>query len=104
MVFFGKKQVGIQTEQIVNTLCQSGPVLFLPSLVFFYIDSLFATCEILIAGYLIFVFLSAFFRLYLNFFNRNYLWFYFILYLCALEIIPLYLLYKGFMVFFNCAK
>jgi hypothetical protein len=71
-------------------------VLFLPTLVMFYVVEAYKWCFIFYLIYLIFVAFLLIYKVYVLFFSHKSHFLYFILYLCAQEIIPLYFLYKGF--------
>lgn len=101
-VFFDRKDTGQFNSGIISFITLSGYILFIPALLVFYVDCLFYAGVILIILYLIFSVFNIIFKIYVTFFRKNYLLLYFILYLCALEIIPLYLLYRGIMFFINC--
>jgi len=94
-VFFNKEDVRQWNEDFVSLICLSGFILFLPTLFVFFIDGLsvfgyyFYLIFFIIVGFLIIC------RSYLLFFHQKSSLLYFILYLCAQEIIPLYFLYKG---------
>ena len=94
-VFFKKENVQQWNEDFISLICLSGFILFIPTLFVFFVDGLS------IFGYyfyLIFFIIIGFFiicRSYLLFFHHKSSLLYFILYLCAQEMIPLYFLYKG---------
>jgi hypothetical protein len=94
-VFFQKEDIRQWNEYFTSLLGLSGFVLFLPTLLMFYIENFYYACFIFYLIYFIFVVILIFRKIYVLFFPRNILLLYFILYLCAQEIIPLYFLYKG---------
>ena len=97
--FFSKEQNQIRNTNYVSILCLSGLVLLIPVLVFLFFDSLSSLCFYGILFYFISVFLFAVWMTYRIFFHKKVPLLYFILYLCAQEIAPLYILYKGFVYF-----
>jgi hypothetical protein len=94
-IFFPKASVRQWNEYSMSILCLSGFILFLPTLLLFYIEKIFYFCCIFYLIYFIFVIIFIFCKIYVLFFYRKTRLLHFILYLCAQEIIPLYFLYKG---------
>jgi hypothetical protein len=94
-IFFRKESIRQWNACFMSILCLSGFVLFLPTLFLFYIEKIFYFCCFFFLIYFIFIIILIFRKIYVLFFPRNILLLYFILYLCAQEIIPLYFLYKG---------
>ncbi|MDR1437024.1 MAG: DUF4271 domain-containing protein [Candidatus Symbiothrix sp.] len=95
IIFFQKENVRLWNEYFTSILCLSGFVLFIPTLLLFYIEKLLLFCSIFYLIYFIFIIVFIFRKIYVLFFPRKTLLLHFILYLCAQEIIPLYFLYKG---------
>jgi hypothetical protein len=95
-VFFSSDYVKAWNICFTAILCLTGPIVFIPAVLIFYVEPTYKTCTILIILYLILAVLISIFRVFSIFFYKNSRFFYFILYLCTLEAIPLYLLYKAF--------
>jgi|GEM_PF-1025154 len=94
-VFF-KKETVIQWNDIFFSLISlNGIVLFLPTLILFYVESAYTFCIYFMIFYLIFNLFFIFYKIYTLFFHKKQRLLYFILYLCTQEIIPLYLIYRG---------
>lgn len=98
-VFFKKEQVAQWNNNFLSLIELEGFILFIPVLILFYIPSLYliALCSvflILIIGILVHLF-----TIYRIFFHTNGTLLYFILYLCAQEIAPLFILFKGLIYF-----
>ena len=94
-VFFRKEDVWQWNEDFTSLICLSGLVLFLPTLFIFYVDALYWICYYFCLIYFVFINLFIGCKVYLLFFHHKSFSLYFILYLCAQEMIPLYFLYKG---------
>jgi hypothetical protein len=93
--FFTKEQNQIWNGQFISILCLSGIFLFVPALLFFFVNRLSFVCFYLILIYLTFVFLFVVYTIYRIFFQDKVPSLYFILYLCTQEIAPMYILYMG---------
>jgi len=94
-IFFKKEQTQQWNSNFLSVLSLSGLLLFLPAAVMFYADIVFNICFYFIIFCFFFLFSIVIYRTYVIFFNKKCTLLYFILYLCAQELIPLYLLYKG---------
>ncbi|MDR1372629.1 MAG: DUF4271 domain-containing protein [Dysgonamonadaceae bacterium] len=99
-VFFDRKSVRQWNSNIISILILSGTALFLPALFLYFTKNSGNLLIILLIILLILIAITITVRLYLIFFSKNNRLFYFILYLCAMEIIPFYLLYKSIMIIF----
>ncbi|MDR1561843.1 MAG: DUF4271 domain-containing protein [Dysgonamonadaceae bacterium] len=102
-VFFSREQGKQFNEDFVSIISLIGVAIFVPALFMFYIKDLYYFGMIMVLITLSIAFFVAMWRLYRVFFSHNTLLFYFILYLCTLEIVPLYLLYKIIECIFNVA-
>jgi hypothetical protein len=94
-VFFSKDSIRQWNGYFMSLICISGFALFFPALLMFYFEKVYNLCCFFYLIYFIFTVILVFRKTYLLFFPHNALLLYFILYLCAQEIIPLYFLYKG---------
>lgn len=94
-VFYTKEQIQQWNSLYLSLTGLTGIALFLPALIFFFIANLFYICLYFIAFILIFAIFIRLFTIYRIFFQNKGGLHQFILYLCAQEIIPLFLLYKG---------
>jgi len=101
-VFFDKEASQRWINTVSSAICLSGIVLFIPALILFYVEEAYIFVVYVILIYYIFVQIIVLYRQFVLFFNKKSSLLYFILYLCTQEIIPLFLLYKGFVyLFFN---
>jgi hypothetical protein len=94
-IFFRKETVLQWNDDFFSIISLNGIFLFLPALIFFYVESAFYICIYFFVFYLIFNLFFIFYKIYVLFFQGKRLLLYFILYLCTQEIIPLYLVYRG---------
>jgi hypothetical protein len=94
-IFFTKELSVRWNEIYLSLICLSGIVLFVPALVLFYTEQAYHTCIYFMLLYAAFTLFVIFYKIYTLFFQGKSSLLYFILYLCAQEIIPLYLVYKG---------
>jgi hypothetical protein len=95
-IFFKKDAVIQWNDDFFSLICLNGIVLFLPALILFYVGAVYTFCIYFMVCYFIFNLFFIFYKLYVLFFQGNQRLLYFILYLCAQEVIPLYLVYRGF--------
>ena len=96
-VIFFKKEIVVQwNNDYFSWISLNGIVLFLPALILFYVETAYIFCFYFLIFYLISNLLFIFYKVYTLFFHRKQRLLYFILYLCTQEIIPLYLVYRGF--------
>ncbi|MDR0834897.1 MAG: DUF4271 domain-containing protein [Candidatus Symbiothrix sp.] len=94
-VFFEKDQVDLFSQNMLSIVALSGLVLFIPTVLMFYVKASYY-----FGFYFNFIFLSLVeilicYKVYTIFFQKNNLLLYFILYLCTLEAVPLYLGYRA---------
>ena len=99
--FFTKEQNQLWNNHFFSILCLSGLFLFVPSLLFFFVNKCSVFCFYFILLSLILVYLFAIYTIYRIFFQNKVPLLYFILYLCAQEIAPLYIAYKVFVCFLS---
>jgi len=96
-VIFFKKETMIQwNDDFFSLISINGIFLFLPALFLFYVETYYTFCINFLIFYLFLNMLFIFYKIYTLFFFKKQHLLYFILYLCAQEIIPLYLVYRGF--------
>jgi len=95
-IFFKKETVIQWSDDFFSLVSINGIFLFLPALIFFYLDTIFSFFVSFFVFYLICNMLFIFYKIKTLFFKGNRYLLYFILYLCTQEIIPLYLVYRGF--------
>jgi len=95
-IFFKKEIVLQWNNDYFSIIGLNGIFLFFPTLILFYVETAYAFFIYFMIAYLIFNLLFIFYKIYILFFHRKEHLLYFILYLCTQEIIPLYLVYRGF--------
>ena len=95
-IFFKKEMVIQWNDDFFSLISLNGIFLFLPALILFYVETIYLFCIYFIVLYLILNLFFIFYKLYTLFFHKKQYLLYFILYLCAQEMIPLYLVYRGF--------
>ena len=95
-IFF-KKEMTIQwNNDFFSLISLNGIFLFFPALILFYVEKAYTFSMYFMLFYLIFNLFFVFYKIFVLFFQGKQRLHYFILYLCAQEIIPLYLVYHGF--------
>jgi len=94
-IFFRKETVIQWNDDFFSLLSLDGLILFIPTLILFYVETAYMLCIYLLVFFLITNLVFVFYKLYTLFFHRKEHLVYFILYLCTQEIIPLYLVYRG---------
>jgi hypothetical protein len=99
-IFFDKEVEQRWNDTFSSAICLSGVILFFPTLVLFYVEEIYPYGVYLIGLYFIFIQIVLLYRQFVLFFNKKSGLLYFILYLCVQEIIPLFLLYIGFVYLF----
>jgi len=95
-IFFKKETVIQWNDDFFSLISLNGIFLFFPALILFYVEQVYNYCIFFLVFYLIFNLFFIFYKIYVLFFQGKQRLLYFILYLCTLEIIPLYLVYCGF--------
>ncbi|MDR2692031.1 MAG: DUF4271 domain-containing protein [Dysgonamonadaceae bacterium] len=103
-IFFDKITRQRWNDTFSSAIGVSGVILFFPALILFYTEQIDTYGVYFVLSYFIFIQMILLYRQFMLFFDKKGGWIYFILYLCTQEIIPLFLLYKGFVYFFNIAK
>jgi hypothetical protein len=99
-IFFKKETVLQWNNDFFSIICLSGNILFFPTLILFYVESASVYCMCFIYIYLFFTLIIVFYKIFVLFFQGKSLLLYFILYLCAQEMIPLFLVYRGLVYLF----
>ena len=100
-IFFPIECVQRWNDNLFSLLSFSGLVLFIPTVCLFYIEKSHSFFLYFILIYFILIACWTIFRIYIIFFQQKSLLLHFILYLCAQEIAPLYLLYRGLVYVFT---
>ena len=95
-IFFRKEIVVQWNNDFFSWISLNGIFLFFPVLILFYVESGYIVCLDFMIFYFIFNLFFIFYKVYSLFFHKKQRLLYFILYLCTQEIIPLYLVYRGF--------
>ena len=95
-IFFKKDSVRQWNDDFFSIISLNGIFIFLPALILFYVEPAFNFLFFLFIIYLIFNLFLIVYKIKTLFFRDNRYLLYFILYLCTQEIIPLYLVYRGF--------
>jgi hypothetical protein len=93
--FFKKEELLLWTDNFVSILALSGLIFFIPALLIFYVPETTVYCYYFSIIYFIFVQMLLFYKIYVIFFHQKGFSLHFILYLCTLEIVPLFLGYKA---------
>jgi hypothetical protein len=99
-VFFERKAQRQWIETFFSAICLSGIVLFVPALLLFFVEPLATYGLYFTLAYFTVLQMVLLFKEYRFLFERRNRLCYFIFYLCAQEIIPLFFLYKGFLYLF----
>jgi hypothetical protein len=100
VVFFHKENVHRWNETFFSLISICGLVLFIPALLMFYIEEAHFFYYFVLL-FLFFVEILVFYKVYSIFFHHKGYLLHFILYLCAQEIAPLYLVYRAVVYFFT---
>ena len=95
-IFFDKEVQQRWNDTFSSAICLSGVFLFFPALILFYIEEICPYGVYFVLLYFVFIQIVLLYRQFVLFFNKKGGFLYFILYLCVQEIIPMFLLYKGF--------
>jgi len=94
-IFFKKESVIQWNSDFFSLISLNGILLFLPTILLFYVEAAYTVCIYFMFFYLIFNLFFIFYKTYTLFFPGKQGLLYFILYLCSQEMIPLYLVYRG---------
>jgi len=100
-IFLDKETEQQWIDTFSSAISLSGVILFFPTLILFYAGKIYVYGVYFILLYFIFIQIVLLYRQFVLFFNKKNSLLYFILYLCTQEIIPLFLLYNGFVYLFN---
>ncbi|MDR0680449.1 MAG: DUF4271 domain-containing protein [Dysgonamonadaceae bacterium] len=100
IIFFQKESVHLFAYNIFSIISLSGLVLFIPTLLIFYVKEAYYFCYYFNLIYFFFVEMLIVYKIYMIFFHDKRLLLYFILYLCAQEIVSLYLSYRALVYLF----
>lgn len=99
-IFFQKENRQVWENNSFSIISLSGLVLFVPALLMFYWEETYyvgLTCSVL---YFLFVEILTSYKIFVIFFQQKSALLYFILYLCAQELVPLFLIYKALVYFY----
>jgi hypothetical protein len=94
-IFFEREQIYLFNQNLFSIVALSGLVLFVPTLILFYAPEAYYVCTWFNIIYLLFVEFLTIYKILTIFFPSNRLLLHFILYLCTLEVVPLYLGYRA---------
>ncbi|MDR0547139.1 MAG: DUF4271 domain-containing protein [Dysgonamonadaceae bacterium] len=100
-VFFENENIRQWNHHCLSITALSGIVLFLPALCMFFVPDSYLICFWFGVIYLVFAEILIAWKIYTIFFQQNRALLYFILYLCAQELLPLYWLYQALIYFFD---
>lgn len=103
-VFFDSEMVRKWNNNYLSIVCLSGIALFFPILIYFYFEPAYHFCLFLFVFYAFFIISVKIHKIYVLFFQERGTLHYFILYLCTQELIPFYLVYRGFIYLFNIVQ
>jgi hypothetical protein len=103
-IFFDRNSLEQWLDSYISLIGISGMILLLPVLVLFYVEPAFEICYFFILFYLLMLKIIIIYKSYILFFNNKNLLVHLFLYLCAQEIIPIFLLYKGMIYLFNVVQ
>ena len=94
-IFSKPDQTNLFNQNVFSIVALSGLVLFVPTGLLFYAPETYYVCVYFNIIYLLFVEILIVYKIRTIFFYSNKLLLYFILYLCTLEVVPLYLGYRA---------
>ena len=104
IVFYNKSAVKIWITNFFSIIAFSGVILFIPVLLYFYVDFVDEFCFAFVAIYLLLLIVFITYKSFVLFFHKPSDLLNLFLYLCAQEIIPLFLLWKTLVIImFNFA-
>jgi hypothetical protein len=101
LVFFQWESMQLWNNLSFSIVSLSGMVLFFPALLIFYFPDTYYIYAILALLYFLFIEILTFYKIYKIFFHRKSSLLYFILYLCAQELLPLFCVYKTLAYFYK---
>jgi hypothetical protein len=99
-IFFQKENVQLWNDNFFSIISLSGLILFIPALLMFYVPEAFYFCFYFCLAFFLFIEILTFYKIFIIFFQQKSILLYFILYLCAQELVPLYLSYKALVHFY----
>jgi hypothetical protein len=100
-VFFQKEDVQLWHNHYFSIISFSGIVLFIPALFIFYVPEAYSICFYFSVFYIIFVKILIIYKVFTIFFQQKSPLFYYFLYLCAQELLPLFLVLKALVYFYS---
>jgi hypothetical protein len=103
-VFFDPETSRKWINNYLSIVCLSGITLFFPVLIYFYFEQAYHFCPFVFVLYLFFIISVKIHKIYVLFFQEKGALHYFILYLCTQELIPFYLVFRGFIYLFNIVQ
>ena len=101
LVFSQRENIQLWNNLFFSMVSLSGIVLFFPAVLIFYFPKTYYICAYLFLFYFLFVKILTFYKLYTIFFQQKSTLLYFILYLCAQELLPLFFIYKTLAYFYR---
>jgi hypothetical protein len=94
-LFFSKDEVQLWTNQFFSIIAFCGMLLLIPTLLIFYLQDSYRICFWFGILYVLSVEILICYKIFIIFFQQKGALLYFILYLCAQELIPLFCTYKA---------
>ncbi|GHV10483.1 hypothetical protein FACS1894162_4810 [Bacteroidia bacterium] len=101
LIFFETENLQIWIDNFSSILSLSGLAIYIPALLIFYIPETTVYCFYFSVIYFVFVEILLFYKIYIIFFQQKRFSLHFILYLCTLEFVPLFLFYKALIWLFS---
>lgn len=94
-IFFSKETLAQWINNFTSLICILGIVIFVPVLLMFYVEWVYSFCYFFILSCFLIVIIIIIYRTHVLFFHNIRQLHYLFLYLCAQEMAPLLILYKG---------
>jgi hypothetical protein len=94
-IFFSKETLSRWINNFTSLICVLGIVIFIPVLLMFYVEWMYSFCYFFILSCFLIVTIIIIYRTHVLFFHNIRRLHYLFLYLCAQEMAPLFVLYKG---------
>ena len=101
-IFFQQEDVRLWNNLFFSVICLSGIVLFIPAVLIFYFPKAYYVCFYFFLLYFIVVEIFMISKIFEIFFKQISALLYFILYLCAQVLLPLFFAYKALVLFIGC--
>jgi len=101
LVFFQKEDLQLWNNLFFSIISLSGMILFIPAVLIFYFQNIYYICLSVALLYFLFVEGLMFYAIFSIFFRQKSALLYFILYLCAQELLPLFFVYKALAFFYR---